>query len=157
MTLDHLSSLVAEYGYLLVFAAVTIASAGVPIPAAEILVAAAIYAAHTHRLAIAPLIAVGTVGAIAGCVGGYGVGRSVGAPALARYGALVGLGAARMRLGQYLFLVHGGKIVFFLRFVALLGPFGGLLAGVNRMPAGRFLIFNALGATVWTIAVGLGA
>jgi membrane protein DedA with SNARE-associated domain len=68
----------------------------------------------------------------------------------------VGLGPARIRLGRYLFVVHGGKIVFFVRFIALLGPFGGLLAGANRMPAARFMAFNALGGTAWTLVFGLG-
>ncbi|MEO9213704.1 MAG: VTT domain-containing protein [Caulobacteraceae bacterium] len=157
MTIAVLSELVATWGYLLVFVAVCVASAGIPVPAAEILVAAAIYAAHTHRLSIVVLVAAGSVGAIGGGMIGYGLGRTLGAASLARFGRYVGLGPARMRLGQYLFLVHGGKIVFFLRFVALLGPFGGLLAGTNRMPWGRFSLFNALGSVVWTLLVGVGA
>jgi membrane-associated protein len=61
-----------------------------------------------------------------------------------------------VRLGRYLFLVHGGKIVFALRFVALVGPFGGVLAGANKMAIGRFMIFNALGAVAWNIVFGAG-
>ena len=52
--------------------------------------------------------------------------------------------------------VHGGKIVFFLRFIALVGPFGGVLAGANRMAIGRFMIFNALGAVAWNLVFGAG-
>lgn len=156
MTTAHLSALVAHYGYLATFAAIFLASAGIPLPAGEMLLATAVYAAHTHRLSLPILVAVGSMGAIIGGSAGYGIGRSVAAATLKRYGGLIGLGPARLRLGQYLFLVHGGKIVFFLRFVALLGPFGGVLAGANRMRLGRFLAFNALGGVTWTVVFAVG-
>jgi len=156
MTLIHLSQLVESYGYAGVFIVVLVASAGVPLPAGELLVAAAVFAAHTHRLSIVVLVIVSALAAIIGGALGYGIGRTAGAATLHRYGGAVGLGPARMRLGQYLFLTHGGKIVFFLRFVALLGPFGGVLAGVNRMPWGRFLFFNTAGGLAWAVAGGVG-
>lgn len=156
MTLDALSGLVAHYGYLVVFGSVLAASAGAPLPAAELLVAAAAYAAHTHRLDVMTLAAGAAAMAVAGGFVGYALGKFAGAGVLARYGAAIGLGPARLRLGQYLFLTHGGKIVFFLRFVALVSPLGGLLAGVNRMPFSRFALFNALGGVTWALCLAAG-
>ncbi len=155
MTLADLSTLVARHGYEVVFAALLLQSIGVPVPAGELLVAAAIYAAHTHRLSIAVLAAGGATAAFLGGLAGYGVGHSLGVAGLRRFGGAVGLGPARQRLGRYLFLAHGGKIVFFIRFIAFVGPFGAVLAGVNRMPWGRFLGFNALGAAAWVSVMAL--
>ncbi|HEY5107302.1 MAG TPA: DedA family protein [Caulobacteraceae bacterium] len=152
----HLSGLVAHYGYAATFTAILLASAGIPLPAGELLIAAGIYASHTHRLSLPILVLVGSLAAILGSAAGYGVGRSVAAATLSKYGGFIGLGPARIRLGQYLFIVHGGKIVFFLRFVALVGPFGGVLAGTNRMGVGRFMAFNALGGVAWTLVFGVG-
>ena len=59
-------------------------------------------------------------------------------------------------MGIYLFRKHGGKVVFFGRFVAVLRAWAAFLAGVNRMPWGRFLVFNALGGSVWATLYGLG-
>ena len=56
-------------------------------------------------------------------------------------------------LGRYLFDRHGGKIVFFGRFVALLRALAALLAGANGLPPLRFLIFNAAGGIVWATSV----
>jgi membrane protein DedA with SNARE-associated domain len=61
-----------------------------------------------------------------------------------------------MKLGQYLFQRHGGKIVFFGRFVAFLRAFAALLAGVNGLPPLRFFLFNAAGGIVWAGLFGLG-
>lgn len=156
MTPDHLSTLVAHFGYPATFVAVLLASSGIPIPAGELLIAAAVYASHTHRLELLVLILVGSLGAALGGAAGYAIGRFLGATALERYGRFVGFDAAKVRLGRYLFAMHGGKIVFFLRFIALVGPFGGVLAGVNRMAIGRFAIFNILGAVAWTTVFGAG-
>ncbi len=63
---------------------------------------------------------------------------------------------ARIKLGQYLFLKHGAKVVFFGRFVALLRMLAAFLAGVNRMPWRAFLIANAGGGIIWAAVFGLG-
>ena len=155
--MHHVSTLVAHYGYVAIGFGLLLASAGVPLPVGELLVAAAIYASQTHRLDILLLVAAASAGATVGGVAGFGVGRWAGAPVLSRYGKLVGLGPPRVRLGRFLFLTHGGKIVFFIRFIPVLAPFGGVLAGLNRMPWGRFLVFDALGGVVWSAAIGFGS
>jgi membrane protein DedA with SNARE-associated domain len=78
-------------------------------------------------------------------------------PLVARYGRYVGLHEARLKVGQYLFLRHGGKIVFFGRFVAFLRTFAALLAGINRMHWSHFLVMNALGGLSWAALYGGGA
>jgi membrane protein DedA with SNARE-associated domain len=55
-----------------------------------------------------------------------------------------------------LFLKHGGKVVFFGRFVAVLRAWTAFLAGTNRMRWPRFLLFNAAGGSVWATLYGLG-
>ena len=155
--MHHLSALVTAYGYPVIGVGLFFASAGIPLPVGELLVGAAIYASQTHRLDILLLVLWAAVGACVGGVAGYGVGRWAGAPALARYGRLVGLGPPRVRLGQFLFLTHGGKIVFFIRFIPILAPFGGVLAGLNRMPWDRFLLFDVLGGVAWSVGIGFGS
>ena len=63
---------------------------------------------------------------------------------------------ARIKLGQYLYLKHGAKVVFLGRFVALLRILAAFLAGVNRMPWRAFLIANASGGIIWAAVFGIG-
>lgn len=63
----------------------------------------------------------------------------------------------RIKVGQYLFLRHGGKVVFVGRFIAVLPALAAFLAGANRMTWPRFLLFNAAGGIVWSAAYGFGA
>lgn len=156
MTVD-LPHLIHTYGYWAVFGVVGLESLGVPVPGETMLIAAATFAGATHRLDIGFVIVAAAAGAIAGDTAGFWIGRGVGWPLLHRYGGRVGLTEPRLKLGQYLFLRHGGKVVFFARFIAALRAFAALLAGANRMPWRRFLIFNALGGIVWASLIGIGA
>ena len=153
--MQHLHEFVAAYGYVAVFVIVALESAGIPMPGETALVSAAIFAGQ-GTLNIWALIACAAAAAILGDNGGYWVGREYGFPLIYRYGAYVHLDEGKLKLGQYLFQLHGGKIVFFGRFVALLRAFAAFLAGVNRLEWKRFFVFNALGGIVWASIFGLG-
>jgi membrane protein DedA with SNARE-associated domain len=153
--LDHLHPLIAHYGYFAVFLLVALESAGVPMPGETALVSAAVFAGQ-GSLSLAGVIACAAAAAILGDNLGYWIGREFGFPLIYRYGHLVRFDEGRLKVAQYLFLRHGGKIVFFGRFVAILRAFAAFLAGVNRLPWPRFLVFNALGGIVWAILFGLG-
>jgi membrane protein DedA with SNARE-associated domain len=103
------------------------------------------------------VIAAAAGGAILGDNVGYMVGRRFGFPLLLRHGHRVGLTESRLKLGQYLFLRHGGKIVYFGRFTPLLRTFAALLAGANAYPSRRFFIYNACGGITWATIMGSAA
>jgi membrane protein DedA with SNARE-associated domain len=144
------------YGYLAVFVFVAIESIGIPFPGETMLLVAAIDAGTTHQLSIVLVILAATCGAILGDNLGFWIGREGGYRLVRRYGRYIGFNERRVKLGLYLFRKHGGKIVFFGRFVAVLRAWAAFLAGVNRMQWGRFLLFNALGGVIWATLYGLG-
>ena len=148
------AALVARHGYWIVAAAVGLESMGIPVPGETILVSAAVYSGATRQLNIVIVIVAATVGAIVGDNLGYLIGQRFGYPLLVRYGSLLRMTTSRIKLGQFVFLRHGGKVVFFGRFIAVLRALAAVLAGVNGMPWPRFLVFNAAGAVAWAGAYG---
>ncbi len=146
----------ASYGYIVVFALVMLESLGLPVPGETALIAAALYAGSTHNLDIGTVIAVAALAAIVGDNIGFAIGRYGGARVLVRYGPKVRLHEGRLRIGIWLFRHHGGKVVFWGRFVSVLRTYAAFLAGANRMPWPRFLFFNAAGGILWATAFGLG-
>ena len=152
-TLTHL---LATYGYLAVLLFVAIESTGIPFPGETMLLVADIAAGTTHQLSIALVIVAAASGAILGDNLGFWAGREGGYRLLRRYGRYIRLDERRLKLGQYLFLKHGGKVVFFGRFVAVLRAWAAFLAGTNRVRWPRFLLFNAAGGIVWATLYGLG-
>jgi membrane protein DedA with SNARE-associated domain len=152
----NLTGLLNTYGYLAVAVFIAIESTGIPFPGETMLLAASVYAGSTHHLFIGFVIASAAVGAIIGDNCGFWVGREGGYRLLRRYGHYVHLNERKIKLGQYLFQKHGGKVVFFGRFVAVLRAWAAFLAGTDRMRWPLFLLYNALGAIVWATIYGLG-
>jgi membrane protein DedA with SNARE-associated domain len=154
---DYLKFLISTYGYWAVGLIVCLESMGLPLPGEAVLVIASLYAGRHQDLHIAGVIAAAATGAVLGDNIGYLLGREFGYRLLLRYGGNVGLSHARIKLGQYLFARHGGKVVFLGRFVALLRVMAAFLAGMNRMDWRHFLLANAAGGILWAAVFGLGA
>ena len=149
--------LVVRYGPGVVGGVTALESMGLPVPAESLLIATAAYAGTHGRPWIGWIILAAAGGAILGDNLGYLIGRRLGEPALRRWGRHVGLTEGRLLLGRYLFRRHGGKVVFFGRFVALLRTLAALLAGANRMAWPHFLASNAAGGICWATLYGVGA
>jgi membrane protein DedA with SNARE-associated domain len=152
-----ITHLISQYGYLAVGGVVGLESIGIPLPGETTLVAAATFAGATRDLDIGLIVAAAAIGAVVGDTIGFFIGREIGLRLLHRHGPRVGLTEPRLKLGQYLFLRHGGKVVFFGRFIAVLRTLAALLAGANRMVWPRFLVFNAAGGILWATVFGFGA
>ena len=149
--------LIQAYGLWVLFAVIMLECMGIPMPGETALVTAALYAGTTHQISIVSVVLVAATAAMIGDNIGYVIGRSIGVRLIARYGKYIRLTELRLKVGQYLFLRHGGKIVFFGRFVAILRTYSALLAGANRMIWHHFLIMNALGGICWAALFGVGA
>ncbi len=151
-----LDSLIVNFGYLGIFLLIFFESAGLPLPGETALVSAAIFAGTTHQLDIAWVILAAALAAILGDNLGFWFGRRFGFAFLHRYGSYVCLTEPRLKIGQLLFQRHGGKVVFFARFTALLRTYAALLAGANQLHPGRFFVWNAIGGITWAAVFGLG-
>jgi membrane protein DedA with SNARE-associated domain len=155
--LSHVQPLIAQYGYGAVFLIVMLESAGLPLPGETALLLAAGYAGATGDLDLVLIIVSAAAGAIIGDNIGFWVGRKWGAELLRRHGKYILMDEGRIRLGQYLFVRHGAKIVFFGRFIAFLRVLAAVLAGVNKYRWGPFLFYNAAGGIVWASVMGVGS
>jgi membrane protein DedA with SNARE-associated domain len=152
-----LDTLLTNFGYLAVFGLIGIESLGIPAPGETMLVTGSVYAGATHNLAIAGVIAAAIGGAVIGDNIGYAIGRTKGYRLLLRHGHRVRINERHLKLARYLFEGHGGKVVFFGRFIAILRTYAAFLAGVGHMDWRRFLAFNAAGGIVWALVFGLAA
>ena len=150
-----MTQLLASYGYLAVFFLVCAESIGIPLPGETALIAAAVYAGSTHRLAIGGIIPAAIAAAVAGSAAGFAIGWFGGYPLLLRYGRYIRLDERRLKVGRYVFLRRGGAVVFFGRFVVILRTYAAFLAGTNRMHPLRFMLFATAGAVVWASFWGL--
>lgn len=146
--LNSLVDHVGGFAYLIVLLGLGIESMGIPVPGETVLVAGALLAAQ-GRLDPALLAACACVGTVSTSTFSYWLGRRYGhriaeVPGLRRV-----YDERRMAVAERFFDRWGVLAVFLGRFVALLRIVAGPLAGINHMPAPRFLVANVLGSAVW--------
>ncbi len=145
-----------QYALVLLFLLIAIESAGIPLPGETALVASGVLASQ-GKLNIVAVVVVAAVAAIVGDNAGYWIGRLGGRRLLARW-RLVHRHAQRvLPRAERLFARHGGKTVFFGRFIAVLRITAAWMAGISHMPWWRFLAFNTAGGILWATLVGLVA
>jgi membrane protein DedA with SNARE-associated domain len=145
----NISDLIASYGYWAVFLLVGVESLGIPLPGETALITAGIYAGHTHRLSPWLIFLVAAAGAIIGDNIGYWIGDKGGYRLARRYGPRVRLDERKLKIARYLFDRHGGKVVFFGRFVSVLRAYAAFLAGTSKMRWRWFVVANASGGIIW--------
>ena len=146
MNVDHL---LHQFGYAAVFVLVAAESLGIPLPGETILIAAAIYAGSTHKLSVWLIFAVAAAAAIIGDNIGFWIGDKGGYRLLHRYGHYVRADETKIKIGHLIFERHGGKVVFFGRFVSVLRTYAAFLSGTLKMRWRRFLPYTASGGIVW--------
>src|SRR5882757_6600269 len=146
-----------HHGLPLLFAVVLLESFGVPLPGETALIAFGVLAAEGHY-SIASVIAIAGAGAIVGDNLGYWlIGRLGGRALFRRWSWLNKYSDRVLPRAESLMKRHGGKTVFFGRFVSILRYTVAWVAGLSRMPWWRFLFWNAAGGIAWAAAVGLAA
>lgn len=147
-------SLINHYGYFAVALGIGIESIGIPFPGETILIAASVYAGTGH-LSIFWVIAACSAGAIIGDNIGYLIRKHGGYRLLMRFGAYFHISPKHLEYAEKYFKKHGGKTVFFGRFITLLRTWAAVLAGTHKMKWQTFLFYNAAGGITWTICYGL--
>jgi membrane protein DedA with SNARE-associated domain len=153
----NISHLITSSGYWAVFLLVGAESLGIPLPGETALIIAGTYAGHTHRLSPWLIFAVAAAGAIIGDNIGYWIGDKGGYRLARRYGPKVRLDERKLKIARYLFDTHGGKVVFFGRFVSILHTYAAFLAGTSKMRWRWFVVANASGGILWAGVYTLAA
>ena len=148
--------LLTQYGLVILFFAVAIESAGVPIPGETTLILAAYEARpEQHRFSLIWVIVVASAGAIIGDNGGYWAGRLGGRRLLLELPFTRRQATRLLPPAERFFEKHGPKTVFIGRFIALLRVTAAWLAGITHMEWGKFLFWNASGGIAWATGVSL--
>jgi membrane protein DedA with SNARE-associated domain len=151
--LGTLINVPAGIGYPLLFGFVAAESAGALVPGETSLILAAALAAQ-GQLSLPVVIAVAAGAAILGDNVGYLIGRKGLRRLVDRPGRWA---AGRRRLverGEAFFAHRGSAAVFFGRWLPGMRVVISWLAGADRMPWRRFLLWNALGGIAWATTVG---
>jgi membrane protein DedA with SNARE-associated domain len=143
-----LQEVIGRWGYLVIFAAMLLENAGLPLPGETVTLLGG-YAAGSGQLSILGVMGAAAGGAVLGDNIGYWVGRRLGWGLILKVGRWLGQSPAQLEKLRDQFLRHAGKSVLLGRFVAVLRVVAGPMAGAVGMPYPKFLLCNVVGATLW--------
>ena len=82
---------------------------------------------------------------------GYWIGRRFGRGFIERHGRKLFITPERLVAAERFYQRHGGKTVFFGRFVPVVRSVGFIVAGVAGMEWKRFIVYDVAGAVLWGI------
>ena len=146
---------VTHHGLPLLFVVVMLESFGIPLPGETALIIFGVLASQGDY-SIAEVIAFTAVAAIVGDNLGYWVIGRWGGRALFRRNRWLNRWAETvLPRTERVMRRHGGKMVFFGRFIAILRFTVAWVAGLGKMNWWRFLFWNAVGGIVWATFFGL--
>ena len=154
--MSHLIEHHQSWALILLFLLIGAESTGIPLPGETALVASGVLASQ-GKLNIVAVIVVASAAAIIGDNCGYWIGRKGGRRVLERWSFVSKHAQKVLPRSERIFAKHGGKTVFFGRFIAILRITAAWMAGISHMSWWRFLLFNAAGGILWATLVGLVA
>ena len=144
----HIADLLANWGYLGIFAAVFVGNLGIPVPEETVMLAGG-FLAGQMILDLRLVYLVVIFSAVTGDCCGYVIGRTGGQRVLTRLADTFPFMRTRYERLQLFFQTHGSKAVFMARFITGVRFMAGPMAGACGMPFLQFLGWNVLGAIVW--------
>ncbi|HVL06971.1 MAG TPA: bifunctional DedA family/phosphatase PAP2 family protein [Acidimicrobiales bacterium] len=148
--LDRLADLASPWGYVIVGVLALLEAAamvGLVVPGEAALLVGG-FLASQGKADLPLMMAVGAVGAIVGDSIGYEIGKHLG-PSLRRSRLGQWVGDERWQRAEDYIIRHGGRAVFFGRFIGVLRALVPTIAGLSGMPYRTFLPWNAIGGLVW--------
>ena len=138
-----------QCSYVGVFLLMTLESMVAPIPS-ELVMPFAGFLIFTGEFSVVPVLVASTLGSIVGSLLSYGMGM-LGKPVVLRYGRYLLLNVHHLEWTENFFLRHGGKTIFISRFIPVVRHLISIPAGLARMPLIPFILYTAVGATLWNM------
>ncbi len=127
---------------------------GLIVPGESVVVIAGLLASQ-GTLELGDCLLVIALGAVLGDSVGYSFGKAIGRGYFEKHRRLLLLKEKHIRKVDGYFQRHGGKTVFFGRFVGLLRAMAPFVAGMSRMPYRSFAFYNITGGVLWSVTFTL--
>lgn len=132
-----------------IFVLMTIESSFIPFPSEVVMIPAG-YLVATGKLNIYLAIFSGILGSIAGAVVNYVIGKYLGREIILKHKKLLFINEKHLNATEKYFKQNGAKTTFVGRLIPVVRQYISIPAGFANMHFGKFIVFTAIGAGIWT-------
>lgn len=149
--MNEVNAFVSQYREVLLFAVVFAEQVGLPLPAVPVLLAAGALAG-AGKMDLTGAVVLSVMACVAGDLIWYELGRRRGRYALNLLCRISMEPDSCVRRTENFFARHGVRSLVLAKFIPGLSTLAPALAGLFRIRMQRFLLYNGLGAVLWTLA-----
>ncbi len=136
-------------GYPGIFLLMLSESCGIPMPS-EVIMPFSGFLVADGRMIFWVIVAVGTLGNLAGSLLAYWIGYKGGRPLIEKYGKYILISGHDLDLADKWFKKYGDFTVFFGRLLPVVRTYISFPAGISKMDVKKFSLYTTLGALPWT-------
>ncbi len=138
---------ISQCSYFGIFTLMALESMIAPIPS-ELVMPFAGFLIFSGQFDPLTVMVAASLGSVVGSMLSYGMGM-LGEPVVLRYGRYLFLNPHHLEWTKKFFDRHGGKTIFICRFIPVVRHLISIPAGLARMPLAAFVLYTAVGATLW--------
>ncbi len=154
--METLLALIQQYGLAFVFVNVLLLQAGLPVPAYPTLIITGALATKGGA-SLPALVATAVVAALLADLVWYAAGRRYGTSVLRTICRISLSPDSCVRQTESIFARWGARSLAVAKFIPGFASVATSMAGVVRLPVWKFMVFDAIGAALWSgVAIGLG-
>jgi membrane protein DedA with SNARE-associated domain len=146
--IDWLLQVLLQLGYPGIIALMAMESSILPVPSELVMPPGGYWAAKGQMNFIA-VVASGVLGSIIGALANYYGAQLIGLPLIKRYGKYVLLTEKNLERSERFFSQHGEISTLIGRLFPVIRHLISIPAGLHRMPLAKFILYTAVGATIW--------
>lgn len=144
----HLITWVNQYGYIVLFLALTLELIAFPLPG-EVLMSYVGFLVFKGQLGWLQSIIIAAAGTSTGITLSYMVGYKLGAPFFNRYGKHIHMGPEKLEKTSVWFQKYGNRMLLFAYFIPGVRHITGYFSGITRITFRRFSVYAYIGALFW--------
>jgi len=146
--IDWLLQTLLQLGYPGIIALMAMESSILPVPS-ELVMPPAGYWAAKGQMSVAVALLCGVLGSVIGALANYYGAQWIGRPLIRRYGKYVLLSEKNLERSERFFAEHGEISTLIGRLFPVIRHLISIPAGLHGMPLPKFILYTAVGATVW--------
>ncbi|HYU27775.1 MAG: DedA family protein [Gemmatimonadetes bacterium] len=146
--IDWLLQTLLQLGYPGIIALMAMESSILPVPS-ELVMPPAGYWAAKGQMSFPVALLCGVLGSVIGALANYYGAQLIGRPLIQRYGKYVLLSEKNLQRSERFFAEHGEISTLIGRLFPVIRHLISIPAGLHRMALPKFILYTAVGATVW--------
>ncbi|WP_445491676.1 DedA family protein [Niallia sp. 03133] len=148
MNVETIVNYMNVYGYFIIFLCLYLGIVGIPAPEESLLFLIGVLIGQ-HQLEFGAAVLYANLGAFAGMMTGYFIGKKIGYPFIHKYGKYIGITNERWEKAKYRYEKNVQKSILLGFYMPGLRQISPYFAGIANIPFRKYIMCSLIGTLIW--------